>query len=972
MMKFSPAKWRIFLPFIALLVVAGCSHPIEIVGEGDVVSASGTRNCSLENFQTASPQCTENRVSGDYIETYSGEPRSGWQFRRWASYCQGALNNECSFNTPGAVVQNFLGQRVPPLKAVFRSTTNTGFTTLVIGHDFLTPVNTGLEAHAGNAGFNDHSTVTITGVGAQGAPLSMWNNASQRATIQAVLNTGGVEVFGMTYDPASPTVDGYRNWVNYALGKNPDTRFFIAVPWGLNAESFSSAAYRANYENTEQQVHALIDSLRAKFPGVDIYAVPYGRAAVELYALYSAGNLPDITAVTGAAGDAIFQDAQGNPGDMLVALSQLVWLGAIYRAQPADFEFDPGYSTDVVALAQAILTGQNRNYRAPPEIDTDTDGDGIVDRLDPDPSDKPNILVIMADDLGINDLAISNNNTQIDTPNMDQLARDGVRFTRHYSSSVCSPARSSFLTGHYPERLGYLPNGRGISPGIETLPERLREQGYTTWHIGKWHIGDLERTAWPDRQGFDHWFGFLNQWRLAGVHVEGQLQLAAPRYDNPWLQGDTEPGRHFTGHLENVLTDKAIEVLSDLHAAQRPWFLNLWFYAPHGPVTPASEFAQNYPNTPAGKYQALVNQLDHNVGRVLAHLETLGAAQDTIIVLVSDNGGTNSSVNSNFPYYGAKATLFEGALRTPLVIKWPNSAMNEQVITEAVGIEDIYPTLMESIGVAPPGNLDGNSFYSTVDLGNPVIPKARFWDHLMTSDWVSYAGISSDLRWRVFQSYPIFGTTPAPVIFDLEVDPSASQAVVPTPPLQLAQMVGDYGVWYRDVHTVDTTFVVNPNGSGVLRGADFLRTPGFSSYTFGMGVPDGYSGPIASQAGIWEMSQSGSTITAQFGNLLLSGDVQNSNSCHSIVVSGYFNLRMGHTAPPESMSLSLYIDGVAVDSSTVQGVLPVPDPTVGTIIGDPQGPSGTALSPPVILNTTFNSTTTLTLSEFSQGLCNTP
>ncbi len=119
--------------------------------------------------------------------------------------------------------------------------------------------------------------------------------------------------------------------------------------------------------------------------------------------------------------------------------------------------------------------------------------------------------------------------------------------------------------------LGYIPNGPGISPEIITLPERLKEEGYTTWHIGKWHIGDLERTAWPDYQGFDHWFGFLNQWRLAGLHVDSELQMTTPRYNDPWLEGDAESGRFFPGHLENILTDKAIEVISDLQAAQTPW-----------------------------------------------------------------------------------------------------------------------------------------------------------------------------------------------------------------------------------------------------------------------------------------------------------------------------------------------------------------------------------------------------------------
>jgi arylsulfatase A-like enzyme len=961
-------KQKPFLLVFALLLISACSHPIEIVGQGDVVSASGTRNCSLEDFQAGATNCSDNLVLGGYVETYSGEPRAGWQFRRWASYCGGALNNECGFNVPASVVQNFWGQQALPLKAVFRSTSNAGFTTLVTGQDFLTPVAAGLQAHAANIGFDQHSTVTITGAGAQGAPQALWADTSQRAAIQAVLDSGDIELFGMSYDPAFPTVDGYKQWVNYALGKNPDTRFFIAVPWGLDPENSSTAAYEADYQNTQQQVHALVDSLRAKFPGVDFYAVPSGRAAVALYALYNAGNLPDISAVTGASGEALFQDQLGNPGDMLVALSQLVWLGAMYATDLADYEFDPGYSTDLKAIAQTILGGQDVQYRAPPEVDTDTDGDGIVDRLDPNPTGKPNVLVIMADDLGFNDLAINNDNTQIDTPNMDQLARDGVRFTRHYGSAVCSPARASFLTGHYPERLGYLPNARGISPTIETMPERLRQEGYTTWHIGKWHIGDMERSAWPDQQGFDHWFGFLNQWFLAGVRVEGELQPAAPRYVDPWLQGDTEPGRHFTGHLENILTDKAIAVLSQLHTAQVPWFLNLWFFAPHGPVTPAAEFAQNYPDTPAGKYQALVNQLDHNVGRILAHLATIGALQDTLIILVSDNGGTNSFVDSNTPFGGVKTTLTEGGMRTPLVIKWPDGAMNGQVVSDIVAIEDIYPTVLESIGVTPPETLDGNSFYSAVAQGGPTVSRERYWDHISTRDWVSYAGLSADGRWRIQQPYPFWGVTLPPSIFDLELDPTATQPVVPTPPLQLEQMRDGYRVWYEDVHTVDTTYVANPNGSGVLTGSDFLRTPGFTGYTFGIGFPDGYEGQVAAQTGIWQLSRSGSTVMAQLGDVMLSGDIQNSNSCHSAVITGWFHRRLSHADAPDRIDLALYIDGVLVSTVGVEGSLQV-DPAVATIVGDPQGPPGDAMSPPVILNILLNASTTLTVGEFSEELC---
>lgn len=582
---------------------------------------------------------------------------------------------------------------------------------------------------------------------------------------------------------------------------------------------------------------------------------------------------------------------------------------------------------------------------------------------------KPNILLIMADDLGYNDLAINNDNTQIDTPNMDQLARDGVRFTRHYASTVCSPARAALLTGYHPERLGYLPNGRGISPAIETLPERLQQEGYTTWHIGKWHIGDLERTAWPDHQGFDHWFGFLNQWRLAGVHVGGELQLTTPRYQNPWLQGDTEPGRNFTGHLENILTDKAITVLSELNAAQAPWFLNLWYYAPHSPITPASEFAQNYPDTPAGKYQALVNQLDHNVGRVLTHLEQIGALQNTLIVLVSDNGGTNSAMDNNAPFSGAKATMTEGGMRTPLVIKWPDSAMNGQVIADVVSIEDIYPTVLESIGVTPLAGLDGDSFYAAVEQRVSIGVKERYWDALMTADWTSHTGLSADGRWRLLQWYPFWGAMPDPMIFDLELDPTSALPVVPPPPLQLTQMTDNYRAWYTDVHTVKTNFVANTNGSGVLTGTDFLRTPGFGWYTFGIGVPHAYEGPIAAQAGVWTMSRTGNTVTAQFGDLILHGDIQNSNTCHSIAVSGSFTAQVQSNVVP-SFKLALYIDGVAVQSGELQAVLQVDDPTVETIIGDPLNVANTSvLSPPIIMNTTLTSSPASTPQSFSARLC---
>lgn len=583
---------------------------------------------------------------------------------------------------------------------------------------------------------------------------------------------------------------------------------------------------------------------------------------------------------------------------------------------------------------------------------------------------KPNILVIMVDDLGFNDLGINNGNTRIDTPNMDQLAREGVRFTRHYASAVCSPARAAFLTGLHPERVGFLPNGRGISPELITLPERLQENGYTTWHIGKWHIGDLERTAWPDHQGFDHWFGFLNQWQLAGKHVDGKLQLRRPTYLNPWLQGDMEPGRKFTGHLENILTDKAIDVLSSLHAGKAPWFLNLWFYAPHSPVLAASDFAAKYPDTPAGQYKALVNQLDNNIGRIIAHLEDIGALKNTIVIVVSDNGGTNAVANSNAPFYGTKMMLTEGGLRTPLIIKWPDDSLNGQVIADTVSIEDIYPSVLESIGVAPPDNLDGNSFYKTVQQLGPITQKARFWDHIMTTSMVSYGMLSADNRWRLWKSPPLAGTEVDPVLYDFAADPTASTPVLPLPQPQLASMTESYRAWYKDVHTVRTTFAPGANGSGVLTGMSFLRTPGFGQYTIGIGLPDEYSGPVARQAGIWEMSRAGNTVKATFGDVELSGEIGNDNSCHGIVVVGYFPSEVASYTAPEKLTLAMYIDGVATTTRVRDEILQFNDPMIETVVGDPLATANVvALPAPVILNTALSESTPWTLQSFSEHLC---
>jgi hypothetical protein len=361
-----------------------CSHPIEIRGKGtgDVVSASGDRDCSYEAYQANATACSVNAVAREYDETYTAEPRAGSQFRRWANACANADSNTCSFYVPANVVTSHWGETVPPLQAVFRPTTNTGFVSVLMGNGAFDPLAAGLDAHASANGFVDSSTTRFQADGDQGAPQAFWDDPAARDAIQAVLEVGDVDLLGMIYSGVYPEIDGYKTWIKYALGRNPDTRIFIAVPSAANADVYTAAQYEANFDVTHAAAHALVDDLRNVFPNVDIYCVPTGESAVELYKLYEDVALPDVSAIIGPAETSLFSDFEGNPGDILVEMGQLLWLRSIYGVDLAGYVYAPPYVTDLKALAQVTADAHESDYNAPPEVYPDANGDGIPDQFD--------------------------------------------------------------------------------------------------------------------------------------------------------------------------------------------------------------------------------------------------------------------------------------------------------------------------------------------------------------------------------------------------------------------------------------------------------------------------------------------------------------------------------------------------------------------------------------------------------------
>ncbi len=580
-------------------------------------------------------------------------------------------------------------------------------------------------------------------------------------------------------------------------------------------------------------------------------------------------------------------------------------------------------------------------------------------------SKAENLLVIVIDDLGNNGLSIANGDASIPTPNLDAFAHSGMRFTRHYGGVVCSPARAALLTGLHSSRMGFQPNSRGISPDVTTFPELLADQGYTTHFIGKWHAGDADREAWPDHQGFQHWFGFLNQAELAGpLEAGAEVVPQRPRYSNPYLRDNGEAGRHHEGHLNDILTERTITTLGALSGEPRPWLLYLAFYAPHAPIKPAARFAKLYPGNPEGRYRALLHQLDDNIGRILTELKTTGAIDNTVVAIVSDNGGdTRYFSDANLPLHGTKGSLTEGGLRTPLLIRWPESHLQSRVVDDVISIEDIFPTLVDSLGLTPPPGIDGKSYFGYLAGNQPVPARNRFWEVGTNSQ--SFSVLSADGRWRLLQPFPYFGRVRDSMLFDLQNDPTG--AVSAENHDVERSLHNAFLRWYQDVHTLKTRSDTLSSGELSLTGSDFQRTPGVGGFTFGAALHDTWEGKIVDQEAVWQMSRTPDTVSVSVGDAKLSGNLNRSKGCQSVIFSGTFKPEVLNFNKMPWMSLSLHIDGILSDSLRSDGVVGYKSTSVATRIV-PQS-RWLDREKTVFFNTELTENSPLTLTDLDQYLC---
>ena len=362
---------------------------------------------------------------------------------------------------------------------------------------------------------------------------------------------------------------------------------------------------------------------------------------------------------------------------------------------------------------------------------------------------KPNIVFILIDDLGWRDVSCYGS-TFYETPNIDGLASQGMKFTDAYAACpVCSPTRASIMTGKYPARLhltdwitGHVaPNAKLSVPDWTmylphsevTLAEALKTAGYVSASIGKWHLGGEE--YYPEKQGFD-------------VNVAGYDKGQPPTYFYPYTvdreQNNSIPtmsGGEDGEYLTDRLTDEALKFIED--SRDRPFFLYLPHYAVHTPIEAKDSITEKYrakikpgqdPDNPA--YAAMIESVDESVGRVLAKLDELGIADDTIVIFMSDNGGLSGigdwlHITSNAPLREGKGTPYEGGFREPMIVRWPGVVKPGSVSEVPVTSVDFYPTLLEIAGVEPhPRHIvDGLSIEPLLKSAGGVDRDAIFWHY---------------------------------------------------------------------------------------------------------------------------------------------------------------------------------------------------------------------------------------------------
>jgi arylsulfatase A-like enzyme len=418
---------------------------------------------------------------------------------------------------------------------------------------------------------------------------------------------------------------------------------------------------------------------------------------------------------------------------------------------------------------------------------------------------KPNIIIILADDLGWSDVGF-NGCREIPTPNLDALATAGVVFTSGYASHpYCSPSRAGLLTGRYQQRFGHECNlgsmGEDLVSGLplsETfISDVLKEHGYRTSAIGKWHLGDAPK-FWPIERGFDEWFGFsgggMSYWGTTGK--------------KPAITGVLRNGEIVAQSELTYLTDDfSTEAVRFVERNQdKPFFMYLAYNAPHAPDQATRAHLKKTEHIEYGGravYGAMVAAMDEGVGKVTARLKELGLYDNTLIFFYSDNGGRKEHA-VNYPFRGHKGMLFEGGIRVPFCVSWPATIKGGQRYDNPITALDIFPTALAAAGIGKPAalKLDGVDLLPYLSGAKSSPPhQTLYWRYACGGDLYGYAVREGRYK-LVFSVYKN-----RHLLFDIENDPWEHNDIAAENTATVNRMVSLYEDWKKD--TVEPKWLDN-------------------------------------------------------------------------------------------------------------------------------------------------------------------
>jgi len=407
----------------------------------------------------------------------------------------------------------------------------------------------------------------------------------------------------------------------------------------------------------------------------------------------------------------------------------------------------------------------------------------------------PNVVILLADDLGWADVGYRGSDIQ--TPNIDSLAKDGMRLERFYATPFCSPTRAALMTARDPIKLGVAhsvlmawSNG-GVSPKERFISQSFKDAGYQTAIIGKWHLGHTLEQHTPNARGFDHFYGHFN------TDVDYYSHRFASGHD---FQENGVSVKHEGEYATDVHGNQAVRYVKDIRDPSKPFFLYVPFLAPHSPMQAKEEDIAKYSSridTPRSRkktYAAMVDSLDQAIGEILTAIDDEGVRDNTIVLFFTDNGGFYNFGADNKPLRGQKLSPFEGGVRVNAILRWPDVIPPETVNDNVISVMDVLPTLTTAVGIEAglTRPIDGIDRWQAVlgngskDRGDPMF----FTSNLSLYNYFQYGVL--DGPWKLYQKvdHQRRETIVETMLFNVWEDPNEETDISAKHPNQVERLQG--------------------------------------------------------------------------------------------------------------------------------------------------------------------------------------